>query len=70
MAWAAGTRLFDALIETLLTNVPEDDIRKEIYLFMIDAFTDMDWDCQDECIGSDPVYDSIVDKDFHEEEDD
>lgn len=59
MGWSSGTRLFDALIETMMANVPEDDVREQIYKDMLEAFTDNDWDCTEESLGADHVYDQV-----------
>ena len=59
MSWATGTGLFSEVIVSLVKNVPEDETRAEIYKDLIGAFTDYDWDAQDECLGEDNVYDEV-----------
>lgn len=68
MGWSSGSSLFGDLINTLMKNVPDDDVREAIYSDMIDAFRDADWDNLDECLGEDPVYDSLF-KDIYPDSD-
>lgn len=75
MGWNAGG-LFGELIWVVQKNVPDDDDRKEIYDHMWDAFVELDWDDQDACLGSDPVFDEVYaerhpseEKEAYEDED-
>jgi hypothetical protein len=73
MGWSGGSSLFAELIYILKKNVPDDEVRREIYEHMVDAFMDQDWDTLDECTGEDDeydaVYNSLYPKDEGEEED-
>lgn len=60
MGWSGGSRLFKRVIETMQENVDDDETREAIYIDLIEAFEDADWDTLDECIGIDPVYDQIL----------
>jgi len=64
MGWASGSTIVDALITSLRENVKSDDVRKNIYLDVITAFEDADWDTQDECEGYDPAFDEAL-KELH-----
>lgn len=44
MGWASGVRLFDRIMDGLLSDEPVD--KKEIIKEIIDAFEEMDWDTQ------------------------
>lgn len=58
MGWSGGSRLFGAVIEAIKPEVPDEAKRKNLYLKLIDAFRDEDWDTLDECVGDDPAYDA------------
>lgn len=59
MGWSGGAGLFAELIYVVKENVPDDDVRHEIYAHMVDSFIELDWDTLDECLGVDHVYDDI-----------
>jgi hypothetical protein len=42
MGWCSGTDLFDKVIEA----IPEESRTVELFEKIIDAFEQMDWDCQ------------------------
>ena len=62
MGWASGSELFSRLIKTTKKHVKDPKVRTEIYVEMIDAFADADWDTHDECSGEDPSYDAAIKK--------
>lgn len=66
MGWASGSRLFSEVIDVIKKAVPDEDERIDIYMGLIDAFEDADWDTQDECMGQDPAYDAAL-KELHPE---
>ena len=48
------------IITTIKEEIPYDEeLRKNIYIPIIEKFEDCDWDTQDECLGIDPVYDLL-----------
>ena len=59
MSWSNGTRLFSDLITTLKHHIPDDELRKEIYQDMLEAFEDQDWDTSYECVDMDPAFDEV-----------
>lgn len=71
MGWNASG-LFAELIFIAQKHTPDDEDRKEIYEHMWDAFVELDWDNQDECLGTDPVFDELYKerKPAEEEEED
>lgn len=71
MGWARGSEHAEKLINVLIENIPDAEVRKIIYIDMIDAWYESDWDTQDEVLGIDPVFDAAlkeVDPDFFDEE--
>jgi hypothetical protein len=62
MGWSSGTRLASRLIKTIKKNVPDYQARKVIYLEMIDAFEDADWDGAFECLKIDRAFDAALKK--------
>lgn len=73
MGWASGSTLFSAVIESIQTHVDVPDIRIQIYIDLIEAFEEADWDTVDECMGEDPAFDVAVKQlhpDWFDEEDD
>jgi hypothetical protein len=59
MGWSGGTAIFSNIITTLQFHIKDDEVRKELYQDMLDAFEDADWDTQDECLGIDIAYDEV-----------
>lgn len=73
MGWSSGSRLMGDVIDALKDNVPEQDIRENIYAAIIPAFEDADWDTQDECMGEDDAFDAVMydlHPDWFEDDDD
>lgn len=63
MGWASGSILFDKVIDAVEPHVPAEK-RKALYIELIGAFEDQDWDTQDECMGRDPEFDAAL-KELH-----
>lgn len=57
MGWSSGTEIMEKIIKVLYKEVPEYEVRKRIYIEIIDAFGDADWDNEDESLGKDEAYD-------------
>lgn len=57
MGWSSGSELFNKVIEAIKPRIPDEE-RKAIYLDLIPAFEDQDWDTQDECFDSDPMFEA------------
>ena len=60
MGWSSGSTLIEDIIRALATRVPDAACRKAIYVDVIRAFQDHDWDCEDECTGLDPAFDEAL----------
>ena len=58
MGWSGGSELFDKVIDAVQPRVPDAATRKAIYLDLIPAFQDYDWDTEDECMDRDPMFDA------------
>jgi hypothetical protein len=60
MGWSTGTDLMGTIICSLCRHVKNDVAREHIYLDIIEAFEDHDWDGQDECLGEDKAFDNAL----------
>ena len=57
MGWASGSRVMSEIIGRLAKDfVGEPETRKKIYLAVIPALEEADWDTHEDCYGSDPMY--------------
>jgi hypothetical protein len=59
MGWSSGSRLFSEMIEVLMNNVSESDVRAAVYDEFIDLFEYHDCDTLSECTGVDGVFDKV-----------
>lgn len=60
MGWASGSEIMDEVIHAVnKVDLSEAD-RVKIFLEVIDALEDRDWDTQDDCLGSDPAFDKAL----------
>jgi hypothetical protein len=57
MGWASGSLIADAIIKTVKAEVKDKEARRRIYLGVIRALENGDWDTQDESLGQDPAFD-------------
>lgn len=64
MGWSSGSSTFSEIIAAVKPNVADKEARKRIYLPIINAFENSDWDTQDECLGQDDAYDEVL-KEMH-----
>lgn len=64
MGWSSGTEIFSSVITAATKAIPDEEVRKEFYKEVIDAFEDADWDTQDECMGEDEAFDAAI-KELH-----
>lgn len=60
MGWNSGSQLFEEIIKNVQANVADAEVRKSIYLPLIEVFRNEDWDTYDECLGEDPAYDAAL----------
>lgn len=61
MGWASGSDVAYNMINVILENVPDDDVRRILYETLINSLEDLDCDTLYECVGVDPVYDEFFD---------
>lgn len=66
MGWSGGSLLMSEVIAAIHNHVDDEDIRKEIYLEIIDAFEDKDADTLDECCDEDIAFEEAY-SDLHPE---
>jgi len=60
MSWDRGSDLMHEVIKTLKTHVDDNDLRLSIYEEIANAFWEMDCDTLDECVESDPLFQSAL----------
>ena len=60
LGWASGSRLFSSVIQSLKDAGIEESQRKTIYVAIIPAFWEHDWDTENECEGLDPAFDAAM----------
>lgn len=70
MGWASGTELVTRIATRVLSVVDDSRQRRKIYEELVEAATDLDWDCLDEAEGIDPVLDEILRSHYDEGWDD
>jgi hypothetical protein len=58
MGWAGGSELLGQMIRILQEHVPDDSVREDIYIDMINAFEDADCDTVYELLGEDEAFDA------------
>lgn len=52
----------NALIDSFLHHIEDEDLRVDLYRDAISAFQGEDWDCADECLGKDPAFDTALEE--------
>lgn len=57
MGWASGSDLFIKIIKATRASVDDWETRFTLYKDFIDAFSESDWDTQDEALEYDDAYD-------------
>jgi len=70
MGWSSGSSLFSDVAEIIAENVVDDNVRKLIYMGLIEVFQNYDCDTLDECTDIDPVLDTLLEALVDEDEDD
>jgi len=70
MGWSSGSSLFSDVAEIIAENVVDDNVRKLIYMGLIDAFQNYDCDTLDECMDIDPVLDTLLEALIESDEED
>jgi len=70
MGWSSGSSLFSDVAEIIAENVVDDNVRKLIYMGLIDAFQNYDCDTLDECMDIDPVLDTLLEALIEADEED
>lgn len=60
MSWKSGTSLFAKLVDTIEANIAEEEDRVNVYIEMIEAFEDADWDCLHDVFGEHTALDTAI----------
>ena len=60
MGWLSGTELMVEVIKAIQPHIRESKARQKVYESIIEAFEDLDWDCQSECEGIDAAFDKAL----------
>lgn len=59
MAWRNGASIFSSIIDTISSNVDDEDQRREIYKDLIELFEDHDCTNLEDCYGEDNVFNEV-----------
>ena len=70
MGWASGSSMFSDIIEFLMETVDDEEVRKDIYVGLIEIFENKDCDTLYECQGQDPAFDEVWEELYPSEEED
>jgi len=60
MGWNNGSALMDDVIEAVRETGLAHGARYRLYMKLIPAFQDYDWDTETECMGSDDAFDQAL----------
>jgi len=69
MGWSNGSYVMQEIIAGVVEEVREHDERKRLYIHIINALENADWDTQDECVGIDSAFDEALEE-LHSDWDD
>ena len=58
MGWGSGSELMSKVIRGIRDESPE--FKRKLYLMLIPAMQDHDWDTETDCLGSCPVFDAVL----------
>ena len=62
MGWGSASGIFSVIIEAAKKRIPDLKERKAFYEEIYPAFTDGDWDTEDECFDDDPLFKEVYDE--------
>lgn len=68
MGWSSGSRMFGEIIEFLQETIEDDDLRKDLYIGLIEIFENFDCDTLYECKGEDDAFDEAFEELYPEDE--
>ncbi len=68
MGWAGGSVIVSRVARRVKGVVGDAEQRRMIYEELVEAATDLDWDCLDEAEGIDPILDEVLRADYDEED--
>ena len=60
MGWSTGSEILSALVDIIVENVADTNVRENMYRSIVELFEDHDCDTFDECAGDDPVLDNVL----------
>ena len=67
MGWASGTDIVTEVAKAIKENVKDSLMRRKLYLALVCAAEDQDWDCHCEAEGIDPILDKILNRNNEDE---
>lgn len=70
MGWASGTEIMVGLIDIAQDLITDEEARAEFYKRTINLLKSHDWDCLDEPLGEDDVYDEVYEDLYSYDDDD
>jgi hypothetical protein len=62
MGWNEGSKIFETIITSVMSQVSDEAVRQAIYEPIIESFFSQDWDTEDECIHLDKAYKKALKK--------
>lgn len=68
MGWASGSSMFSEIIEFLQETIEDDELRKDLYLGLIEIFENRDCDTLHECKGEDDAFDDAFEELYPEDD--
>lgn len=60
MGWSSGSTIAIAVVTAVKKHVKDPKVRLKIYKPFLKEMTDSDWDCQDEAMDIDEVFDKLL----------
>lgn len=60
MGWASGSSVMNEIIDSLVSEVPDPEVRKRVYKPVITALRNADWDTLDESMFRDEAFDAAA----------
>lgn len=60
MSWHSGSDIMEAIVKSALKNIPDENVRRELYRDVMPALENQDWNDHPDLFGMDPIFDKVV----------
>jgi len=60
MGWSSGTDIVRDMATAIRDNVTDEAIRRKLYDKLVHSAQSLDWDCEPEARGIDPILDEVL----------